>query len=222
MAALSRTNSEHAERARRSYRSPLRNAQAQETRRRIVDAAARCFRERGYSGTTVAQIAREASVSPESVAANGPKAALLLAAFEVTFTGREGTDPVSAREEMGRMLAIDDDDALLRAFADFALAIQRGGIGMWRALQDAASLDAGVEAMYRDLMERRRADHEQLAAALVARGTVRTDRTIAQLGASLALLSGFDPYQLMVRDFGWTDEEYLDWWVDSARRLLLP
>jgi AcrR family transcriptional regulator len=219
MAAKSSTNSESP--TKRPYRSPLREAQAQETRRRIVEAATRCFRERGYSGTTVAQIAREAKVSAESVAANGPKAALLLAAFELAFTGREGADPVSGREELTAMLAIGDVEEMLRAFARFALRIQSDGIGMWRALQDAANLDESVAALYRGLMDRRRLDHEMLAAALAERGVLRTDRTVEELGATFALLSGFDPYQLLVLDFGWREEAYLEWWMDSARRLLL-
>lgn len=44
----------------RRYRSPVREASARETRRRVVEAAARCFTELGYSATTLRVIATEA------------------------------------------------------------------------------------------------------------------------------------------------------------------
>ena len=221
MRSKSSPSSENIGSARRPYRSPLRAAQAQETRRRIIAASVECFSSLGYSRTTLAQIGKVADVSAESVAANGPKAALLMAGFEYAFTGREGTDPVTQREELGAMLAIDDVNEMLAAFAAYALRIQRDGIGMWRAIQDAAAQDDTVAGLYRDLMERRRHDHELAIQALLPRGILRTDRTPEQLAATLALINGFDPYQLLVLDFGWDDGAFLDWYVDSLRRTLL-
>jgi AcrR family transcriptional regulator len=207
--------------SRRDYHSPLRDAQAQDTRRRIVTAAAECFRTFGYSRTTLALIGREAGVSTESVAANGPKPALLLAAFEHAFTGREGTDPMTGRDDLAAMLRIEDVDEMLAAFADFSVRLQRDGIGMWRALQDASLQDDTVAALYRDLMARRRLDHEAAIEALRARGLVRTDRTVAQLAGTLALINGFDPYQLLVLDFGWSEDDLRAWYIDGIRRMIL-
>ena len=67
----------------RVYRSDLRLRQAEETRRNIIDAAAELFSELGYSGTTLAKIAKRAGVSVETVQKTGPKAALIRAAVEV-------------------------------------------------------------------------------------------------------------------------------------------
>jgi AcrR family transcriptional regulator len=221
MARKSSNSSATSGSTRREYRSPLRDAQAQDTRRRIVAAAAECFRTLGYSRTTLALIGREAGVSAESVAANGPKGALLLAAFEHAFTGREGDDPMTGRDDLAGMLRIEDVDEMLAAFAEFAVALQRDGIGMWRALQDASLQDDTVAALYRGLMERRRLDHELAIEALRARGLVRADRTVAQLAGTLALLNGFDPYQLLVLDFGWSEDDLREWYVDEVRRTIL-
>jgi AcrR family transcriptional regulator len=49
---------------RRKYYSPLRADQAEQTRRRILEAGFRLFVDRGYAGTTIAAVAEEAGVSP--------------------------------------------------------------------------------------------------------------------------------------------------------------
>src|SRR3954451_15005014 len=66
----------------RVYRSELRQQQAEQTRSRILTAAAELFAADGYARTTLAKIAAAAGVSPETVQGHGPKAALLVAAIE--------------------------------------------------------------------------------------------------------------------------------------------
>ena len=51
----------------RGYASPLRTAQAQATRRRIVAAAADLFVTSGFAGTSVDAIAEAAGVSRKTV-----------------------------------------------------------------------------------------------------------------------------------------------------------
>ena len=48
---------------RRPYRSTRRQEQAEETREKVLAAAATLFRERGYEGASVAAIAGAAGVS---------------------------------------------------------------------------------------------------------------------------------------------------------------
>ncbi len=66
----------------RRYRSELRRQQAEQTRERIVAAAAELFAAEGYARTTLAKIAAAAGVSTETVQTHGPKAALMVAAVE--------------------------------------------------------------------------------------------------------------------------------------------
>ena len=47
---------------RRPYHSPKRQAQAAQTQARMLQAGAELFAERGYVGTTVADVARRAGV----------------------------------------------------------------------------------------------------------------------------------------------------------------
>src|SRR5574338_428111 len=51
----------------REYDSSRRQAQAQETRHHILEAARKLFMERGYAGTTAEAIAAEAGVSAQTI-----------------------------------------------------------------------------------------------------------------------------------------------------------
>src|ERR1044072_9021567 len=51
----------------RPYHSPLRQEQALATRQRILDAALDLFGAQGYGSTSIASIAREAGVVPETI-----------------------------------------------------------------------------------------------------------------------------------------------------------
>lgn len=204
----------------RRYNSTRRAEQAAETRRRIVTAAAECFAERGYARTTLAQIAERAEVSVESVAANGPKRALILAAFEQSLAGDEGQQGTVERDVAAPILALEDPDEFLQAAAEFAVTSASRAIGIWRAFSSAADDDEELAAVYRALAGRRREDARALARILHSRGWLRTDATVEQHADTLALLTGLDPYQLYVREFGWTEDELRAWFVDTARRLL--
>ena len=50
-----------------TYDSPLRRRQAAETRGNVVDAARRLFAAKGFPATTIADVAHEAGVSPQTV-----------------------------------------------------------------------------------------------------------------------------------------------------------
>ena len=74
----------------RPYRSARREAQASETRTRIVRSARDLFLEKGFPATTIAAIARHAEVAADTVYASfGSKAALLKAVLDVAIGGDE-------------------------------------------------------------------------------------------------------------------------------------
>ena len=93
----------------RPYRSALRTRQAEETRARIVAAAARLFAAQGYQATTISAIAKEAGVSAETVKTTAAKAELLIAAFEVTFSGSEAAETLADTEAGSGLTTLPDD-----------------------------------------------------------------------------------------------------------------
>ncbi|WP_170127385.1 TetR/AcrR family transcriptional regulator [Kineococcus rhizosphaerae] len=204
----------------RRYDGTKRAEQAAATRRRIVEAAAELFAGNGFAGTTMPAIAERAGVSVETVTVHGPKRALLLAAFGQTFVGVETGGRVTDHEPWASLLRADPP-ALLTGLAELVVAGQERGIGMWRAVNAAAVTDDGVRELTLDLARRRRADLLAATEVLAGRGLLRPGRSVQQHADTLALLAGFDPYQLYVVEFGWTHQELREWFADTVSRLVL-
>ena len=110
---------------------------------------------------------------------------------------------------------------MLDAVADLVLAGQQAGNGIWRAVTAAALEEPEVADLYRALTERRRGDNLRGVQAFAARGLLRPGRTPQQHADTVALLNGFDPYQTLVVEFGWSPAELRAWWVDTVRRTVL-
>ena len=81
----------------RRYTSVVRAEQAAATRGAVLTAARELFTTAGYGGTTVAQVARLAGVSVDTVYTSvGRKPELLLAVHDMALGG--GDEPVAAEQ----------------------------------------------------------------------------------------------------------------------------
>src|SRR5437868_14906778 len=103
---------------RRRYESPRRREQAEQTRERVLDVAARFFLERGYQGASIAAIAGEAGVSPETIYARfGNKRTLL---GELVRRAVRGNDPKPVPSQAGprELTTLTDQHEQLLAFAN--------------------------------------------------------------------------------------------------------
>ena len=207
-------------RPKRKYDSTRRSQQAADTRRRIVAAAAECFAELGYGRTTMGRIAERAGVSVESVNLNGPKRALLIAAFSQAFVGEETEEGLEAGVYAGLLDLADRHEFVQRA-ADVVLAGQRAGIGIWRAVAAAAIEEPEVAELTAALAQRRRRDMLTFCRSLADKGWLADDRPLEEVADTAALLLGFDPYQLYVLDFGLPEERLRAWFVDMVERTVL-
>jgi len=197
------------EAAPRAYRSELRARQARETRARIVAASARLFATQGYQATTIAAIAREAGVSAETVKTTAAKAELLIAAFEVTFSGSEGADSLTDTEVAAGVLDLPDDVFLDAVLTQITTANARGH-GLWTVLLGAALSDPVVDEALRRILERRSADYRGLVSELVRRG-IAAPADEASTADALSFLLSPESYQQLVAQSGWTADRYATW-----------
>jgi len=208
--------------ASRSYRSELRDAQASQTRARVLEAAAAEFAAGGYAGTTLAAIARVAGVSVETVKLQGAKHELLLAAWNRRLFG--GEEPVGAflDDDARRAVAMAlPDEALVGAIADAAAGISVEGVGLWQAFAGAARIDAQVRAAFDATLEMRRTEFRQIVELLDARGMIANDRPRPELAAELVFLASAEGYQSLVVESGRTVEQYRAWLQNAIERLIL-
>lgn len=204
---------------RRTYTSDLRTEQAARTRERVVRAAAAELGEHGYERTTLARVAERAGVSLETVKAHGPKRALLLAAFEVTFAGSEGRESLADRPEGRAVLATQDPEAFLDGVVDLVATANERAAGLWSAFTTAARSDDAVAAELTALLDRRRADLRASVDLLVAHGfALRAPRDAA--AETLSYLLAPEGYAHFVDGAGWSREAYRAWLRDAVVRLV--
>jgi AcrR family transcriptional regulator len=204
---------------RRLYRSERRREQAEETRERVLRAAARLFSERGFESATIAAIAAEAGVSPETVYAGFRNKRSLLG--ELVRTAVRGGDPSPVPEQPGprALAAATDQRQQLRLFAaDISRRLERAGplVGVVSA---ASRTEPELAELLAKLHQERLENLRVLVAALLANGPLRLEPEAA-LETVWAIASP-DLHELLTRGRGWTRERYCDWLAESLEALLL-
>ncbi|WP_404430153.1 TetR/AcrR family transcriptional regulator [Microbacterium lacus] len=204
----------------RAYRSQLRAQQAVDTRRRIVEASARLFATQGYQATTLTAIAREAGVSAETVKSAASKAELLIAAFEVTFSGSEAAESLAETEIGGGVLDLPDEGFLDAVLERITVANSRGH-AVWTVLLGAAASDPVVDAALQGILAHRAADLRMLVAELTARGYMTPAADPDATAAALSFLISPEGYQQLVAQSGWSTERYVTWLHRAVRSELI-
>lgn len=208
----------------RPYRSTLRQEHAQQTRRRILEAAAEVFSTRGYASASLADIAAIAGVSVESVKVHGPKRSLLLAAFELTFGGEAGEPSLTERPEIAAIASLEDSNRMLAELIPFIAAANARTAGLWATFTAAARDDDTVAGVLAELLQRRHADYARLVALLAERGSAavaaRDEAGRRELADALSFVMSPEGHQQLVAESGWSFERYTQW-LEGAVRLLV-
>jgi AcrR family transcriptional regulator len=196
----------------RDYRSSLRAAQAQETRRSIVEAAARLFVTEGYGATTIDAVADAAGVSRKTVfTAVGGKLDLLKVAMDWAVAGDDEPIPLAERITMRRLLDQDDPTVLITDWVRMLVGIDTRVAALSRALEVAAGIEPQA-AMLVEQSQRQRLDGARLIVkrlialhALQSGLTRREAVDVAWLATDAAL---FDRL-VLVR--GWSTSRFEAW-----------
>ena len=202
----------------RSYDASGRQARAQETRQRIIDVAHDLFVSQGYGRTTIADIARGAGVSVETIySAFGNKAALLRKVWFVRIRGDDQDVRLLYRPEIQDMLAEPDLDTRLRRHAVVITPVFRRFVPLLRALEAAAASEPSAADMVAefDTLRLDASTHYAKAAKKTGRLTVSAaecrDIFYATLDGAL--------WHRMIHDRGWSDQRFAaflgDLWVSS-------
>jgi len=210
-------------RDRRRYDNSSRQAQARQTRARVVEAARALFVDNGYAATSLSRVAEAARVSmPTIQKAFGTKAALVKAVYDVTLAGDDEPIPMASRPEFVRLAAQTDPQETLRLYCEI-------GRALWSRLGALfPAILAGAMSGEPDLVE--------LRAAIASESRIGAADLIGQLDALGGLRNGLDPaeavetlwwllqpeqYVILVHHGGWTLDQYVDWFHHTASWLLL-
>src|SRR4051812_19673941 len=126
----------------RDYRSKLRAAQARETRRPIVGAAARRYVQVGYGATTIDAVAEAAGVSRKAVfTAVGGRVDLLELALDWGVAGDDQAIALADRAGVRRLMDQHDPRVVLDGFAGSVVEIGARVAPLFGALEVAAGMD---------------------------------------------------------------------------------
>lgn len=196
----------------------MREEQAQLTRTRLARAAAALFVERGYPTTSVADVAREAGVSVQTVYnAFGTKPALLKAAYDLVLANDSEPIPMAERPAVVALYELSDPVAAVHAYARLAgEALERIGPLMLQVAAGAAAGNADLIA------------HQQITDAERLAGTGQLAKRIAELGAlapgvsadrardTIWALISVQVWDLLTRVRGWSTADYQRWVGDTV------
>jgi AcrR family transcriptional regulator len=207
----------------RGYHSPVREEQARRTRDRILEEAAHAFAYRGWAGTTVAEVAKAAGVTPQAVHQSvGAKPALLIGAVRSAVAGSGNADgavedsaPLREREPFRTAY-----DGLLpvrkraEAFAAGTRGVYDRAGALFLVLAQTAPAEPDLAALWQDARARRLADCRRLvrtAGHTGAGARRRADEVYVQSGPGV---------HAELSELGWTGRAYERWLTDQVAQLL--
>ena len=205
----------------RSYRSPQRRERAAATRLSVLAAARDLFQAKGYAATTVADVARRAGVSVDTVYASvGRKPELVLSVIDTMLAG---TDEPLPAEQRDYVLAVGSEPTAVGKIEIYAAAVARlipPTAPLQEALRKAGDTDAVCAATWLRLVTRRAANMLLFAADLRSTGDLRADLTDQEV-ADIVWSTNAAEYWLLLAQRGWTPARYQGLLVDVWSRTLL-
>lgn len=202
---------------RRPYNSSRRRAQADENRAAIIRTARDLFLDHGYGHTTIADVARRAGVSVETIYASvGTKTQLLHKAWDITVGGDDQDIVFHERPEV---LAIRSEPNLarrLRLHAAFSTQTARRIAPFQLMVQSAAGADPAAAAMLEEM------DRQRLVGigVMAAEAAITDQLAVPEAECRDVIWSMTDGmlWHRLVNERGWSNHRFAEWlgnvWVD--------
>ena len=200
----------------RTYRSQLRQQQAEQTRSRVVAAAAELFAADGYARTTLAKIAAAAGVSAETVQGQGPKAALLIAAAEFVGVGVSDEENILNLDVGRQLIAIDDPREALDFVVSVVTDVHTRTAKLAPALFGGANSDPELDRYLDDFIAGINGQVRRVLDIFGNRGWLRDDVPFDELVETAAVVCSVETYLRITQRDGWSPDAYRAW----CRRML--
>ena len=200
----------------RSYKSLVRQRQAGDTRRRIVDATWQLLQSQGYAGMTIEAIAQLAQVSAPSVyAIFKSKTGILTELLDQSSFGADYDDLVR------QALRASAPETRLRLAARIARQIHDAQSATFDVLRGAGVVAPQLAKLERQRERLRYERQERMIVSLREARRLRPtlDHTTAR--DIFWMLTGRDAYRMLVRERGWSSQKYEDWLADTLVHSLL-
>jgi AcrR family transcriptional regulator len=206
----------------RRYDSPRRREQAAATRRDILFAAQRLFERDGYAATTMAAIATEAGVALKTVyVAFETKSGVLRALWNMLLRGDQDDVPVAQRRWYRAVLEEPDPERKLRLNAHNACVVKQRVGPLLSVIRSAAPVEPDIAALWERIQSDFHDNQQKVVESLHAREGLRRGLGVARATDILWTLNHPDVWQLLVRERGWSPQQWEQWFADTTCEQLL-
>ncbi len=205
----------------RSYRSPIRAAQADDTRLAILAAAQELFISEGY-GATVAAIAAHAGVAVDTVYASvGRKPDLVRAVIDMVLGSSEEPIPAEQRDYVRRIQAAATARDKIETYADALTRLLPLLAPLQQALRQAGQTDPHCAHAWRELVDRRAARMVLLTRELRRTGDLRADLDDQHVADIIWATNSAEYFELLTTQRGWSPRQLGNHLIDLWTRTLL-
>jgi AcrR family transcriptional regulator len=203
---------------RRTYSSPLRADQARRTRRKILESARGLFVDRGYARTTVAAVAEDAGVSPETIYVTlGGKRGLLEGVMDITGPH----DSAAEDDTWWDMVAhLPGAAERLEKMVEYSCRILARTRPIHAIIRGAADKEPFAAELGRRLMAERLANQTERIRRYFG-DALRPGLTVAEAGERYCALASPELYHVLTVELGWTAEQHRAWLTQLLRTELL-
>ena len=199
-----------------TYDSPLRRRQAADTRSSVVDAARRLFAANGFPATTIADVAHEAGVSPQTVYGSfGGKPGLVAAL--VDLIDRDSDVPAL----VARLMQSDDPREVVELAVRIPRSVVESSGDLLVALTGAAPTDEAAAAALADGRRRHDAGLARTVDRLAELGALREGTNTAEAAAVFATLTSDETFALLLDRHGWDLDSCEAWMRETLASLYL-
>jgi AcrR family transcriptional regulator len=201
---------------RHPYKSLVRQRQAVDTRRRIVEATRQLLLRDGYAGMTIEAIAQRAEVSAQSVyGIFGSKTGILIELLNQSTFGPDYEDAVR------RALSASDPETRLRLAAPIARQIHDAQSATFDLMRGAGVVAPELAKLEQEREGLRYERQERMIISLRDAGRLRAELSQRSARDIFWMLTGRDVYRMLVCERGWSPQKYQDWLADTLVRSLL-
>lgn len=207
----------------RSYDATKRRQRAEEerraTRQRVLAASQRLFVQKGYTATTIDDIADEAGVAIQTVYKAGTsKAELLQRVVEVVVAGDDREVMLTDRPSFAALADEPDPERQIAMVAALVAATQERSASVQVALREAAAVDATVAENLASELARR---HETIGTVIgmIPEGRLRLSR--AEATDAVWAIGSTEVFLLFRVRRGWDASQFETWLTQTLTRLLL-
>lgn len=198
-----------------------RRKRADATRRRMVEAAAKLFGQRGYAGTTMSAIAAQAGVAVQTIYFTfHSKTVLLSAVADLAITGGAASEPERLAWAQAA-LAEPDPRKRIALVVDSTAQIAPRMLPIIDAWRAAMSADPTAASTYRQRLLSRHGFLRRVIDVTAQRGELAAGLQPERATDIFFALTTPESYADFTQLLGWTSAEWRAWVSSSLERELL-